>query len=238
MQTPIEWLYPKSIKDAIHAQQIMARQVVDYDAFDTLQWIGGMDVSNFLFDPKKNIYACTVVLSREELKVIEQSAFREKQLFPYIPGLLGFREAPALIHAFQGLKQKPDLIMVDGHGICHPRGLGIASHIGVLLNIPTIGVAKSILVGEPVGELGNKAGSQIPIQWKGKIIGMLVRTKDRCNPLIVSIGHKISLATSVELVMQCCKRYRLPEPTRQAHIAANVARKNFVIKYIEIDENK
>ena len=116
--------------------------------------------------------------------------------------------------------------MLDGQGISHPRHFGIACHIGVLLDCPTIGVAKSILIGKPVHDLGYNAGSTSPLQWQGNIVGMLVRTKDGCNPLVVSIGHKIGLERAVELVLQTCRGYRLPEPTRQAHLFANAARKN------------
>src|SRR5262249_45776038 len=147
-------------------QRVMAKEIVTEDAFKPPQWIGGMDVSNFLFDPNKMIYACCVVLSARDMKIVEESSVVEKQVFPYIPGLLGFREAPGLIRAFNELKQKPDLIMIDGHGISHPRGFGIASHIGVLLNVPTIGVAKSILVGEAAGELGYQAGSKTALLWE------------------------------------------------------------------------
>lgn len=114
--------------------------------------------------------------------------------------------------------------MVDGHGISHPRRLGVASQIGILLDIPTIGVAKSILVGEPDGSLGEEAGSSVPLVWKGTLIGQVVRTKRRCQPLYISAGHKISLQTAINLVLSCVKNYRMPEPTRRAHLVANAHR--------------
>src|SRR5262245_17530251 len=117
MNIPTNWLYPKSVNEAILMQTVMAKELITEDAFDPPQCIGGMDVSNFLFDPNKMIYACCVVLSARDMKVVEKSQVVEKQVFPYIPGLLGFREAPGLIRAFSALKQKPDLIMIDGHGI-------------------------------------------------------------------------------------------------------------------------
>ena len=221
-----EWLYPASIKEAIRVQIDMAKQVCTQDHIGSLEYIGGMDVSCKRFDPEKKVYASCVVLSSASLEVIERASIVERQDFPYIPGLLAFREAPSLIHAYDALKQKPDIIMIDGQGICHPRGLGIASHIGVLLDCPTIGVAKTILIGEPKKPLGQKAGSRIPLFWKGKIVAMLVRTKENCKPMIVSPGHKISLETSVKLVLGASFCYRLPEPTRQAHLAANLARKH------------
>ena len=119
--------------------------------------------------------------------------------------------------------------MVDGHGISHPRRLGIASHIGVLLNIPTIGVAKSVLVGHPAGPLGEAKGDCVPLIWKGEQIGTFLRTKKCCHPVIISAGHRISLGTAVEIVLEYATRYRLPEPTRQAHLAANRCRKELGI---------
>ncbi len=221
-----EWLFPKSIEEAIAAQHEMAAAVVLSDSCVEPHWIAGMDVSNNLYDPAQMIYAAVALLSFPKLELIEQSTFAEKQEFAYVPGLLGFREAPALIHAFERLKQKPDLIMIDGHGISHPRGLGIASHIGVLLDIPTIGVAKSILVGRPASPLGEVAGSQVPLVWKGEEIAILLRSKARSNPLIISAGHKVTLSTAVELVKHSLRKYRLPEPTRQAHLLANSCRKS------------
>jgi deoxyribonuclease V len=220
-----EWLYPNSIQEAIKVQKEMAGLVIVKDCISSVACFGGMDTSNRLFDPNKKIYASCVVLSKSNLKVIESRSVEETQEFAYIPGLLGFREAPSLIHAYEALQQKPDLIMIDGHGICHPRGLGIASHIGVLLDCPTIGVAKSILIGEPEGDLGYKAGSKTRLLWKGNVVGSLLRSKDGCRPLIISPGYKISLETSIELVLEALRGYRLPEPTKQAHIAANRARK-------------
>jgi deoxyribonuclease V len=216
-----------TIKEAIDLQRTMAQQVIEEDHLEEIKTIGGMDVSNNLFDPTHSIYAAVVVLDPEK-RIVEQSSLKEKQTFPYRTGLLAFREAPALIRAFQGLKHKPSLIMVDGHGICHPRRLGIASHIGVLLDIPTIGVGKNILVGTPDAVPENAVGSKAYIRHKGKIVGALLRTKARTHPLIISVGHKVSLETALSIVLNSVKGYRLPEPTRQAHLAANALRKSFV----------
>jgi deoxyribonuclease V len=222
---PSHWLFPSSLEEATEVQKHLARQVVLKDLFDTPNVIGGVDVSNNIRDPAQMIYAAVVALDMVDLKVLDHSFVKKQQLFPYVPGFLGFREAPALVDAFYGLQQKPQLLLVDGHGISHPRGLGIASHLGVLLDIPTIGVAKSILVGKPQGELGPTVGSQTPLLWKGKQIAALLRTKARSNPLIISTGHRVSLPTAIEIVLNCLRGYRLPEPTRQAHLAANLARK-------------
>ncbi|MBS0634964.1 MAG: endonuclease V [Verrucomicrobia bacterium] len=216
------WLYPKSIPEARIAQEEMASCVIRRDSFGALKLLGGMDVSNTRFDPQKMIYGSAVVVS--ENKIISSAREAQKQTFPYVPGYLGFREAPVLVEAFYKLQERPDLIFVDGHGVSHPRGLGVASHIGVVLDLPTIGVAKSILCGEPDGVLGKEAGRRVPLVYKGQVIGMCVRTKRGCKPLYISSGHKISLESAVELVLKACSGYRLVEPVRQAHIAANAFR--------------
>ncbi len=225
LTAPVEWLYPVSLKGAAAIQKKMAERVIKEDQLDPLNTIAGMDVSNNPYDPAQLIYASVVLLKADNLQIIETENAVQKQRFPYVSGFLGFREAPALVAAFQQLKQKPDLILVDGHGISHPRGLGIASHIGVLLNCPTIGVAKTLLVGKPAAELGLTPGAQVPVLWHGNPIAVLLRTKLRCNPLIISTGHRVSLPTAVKQVQQYLRGYRLPEPTRQAHLAANLLRK-------------
>jgi len=237
METPLSWLFPESIEAAKNAQTVMAQRVIQEDVCITPSLIGGMDVSNNLYDPEQMIYAAAVVLSYPTLQIRDQASVAQKQTFPYIPGLLGFREAPALVEAFNKLQIKPTVLMIDGHGISHPRGLGIASHIGVLLDLPTIGVAKSILVGHPAEPLGPEAGAQTPLIWKGQIRGMFLRTKVRSNPLIISTGHKISLSSAVKLVESCLKGYRLPEVTRQAHLAANVCRKSKLFKMNDLSMN-
>lgn len=214
-----------SIKEAKELQKCMAEKVILDDDFAMPRFIGGMDVSNNLYDPAQMIYAAVVVLDLKELKIVDQATLAEKQSFPYMTGLLGFREAPALVKAFQKLTVRPDIVMVDGHGISHPRGLGIASHIGVLLDIPTIGVAKSILVGELKKEVAASVRTQVPLIWNEKTIAMAYRSKARARPLFISSGHRVSLATAVKLLESCLTKYRLPEPTRHAHLAANECRK-------------
>lgn len=223
------WLFPKSIAEAQAAQKEMGERIIEKDEIPTpIKNIGGMDVSNTPFDPEQRIFGAVVVASYPSLDIVQTASQANKQEFPYIPGLLGFREVPILIQAYRQLSLFPDVILVDGHGVSHPRGLGVASHVGVLLDIPTIGVAKSILVGAPAGPLPEEAGSMVPLLWKGREIGMVLRTKKRCSPLIISAGHKISLKTALSLVIGCLKKYRLPEPTRYAHLAANTYRKDFI----------
>lgn len=224
LNIPNDWLYPPSLELAAKIQSKLAENVILTDQFEPIEYIGGMDVSNSPYDPINMIYATIVILDKQ-LSIVETANVSEQQNFPYISGFLGFRETPALIQAWQKLTIKPQLIFVDGHGISHPRGLGIASHVGVLLDRPTIGVAKSILVGKPESELGLKPGDQTPLIWKKHSIGTMLRTKLRCNPLIISPGHKVSMNTAVNLVLQYFRGYRLPEPTRQAHLAANAYRR-------------
>jgi deoxyribonuclease V len=220
------WLFPENIEEAKSAQNEMAEQVSFTDSMsNSIPYIGGMDVSNTPFDPEQMIFGAAVVLSIPSLAIEEVATRSDRQPFPYIPGLLGFREVPTLVHLYNQLSVRPNVVLVDGHGISHPRGLGVATHLGVVLDVPTIGVAKSILVGTPAGPLSEEVGSTVPLIWKKQEIGMLLRTKARALPLIISSGHKISLPTAVQLVVKCLKGYRLPEPTRQAHLAANSFRK-------------
>lgn len=220
------WHNPINLKEAAEAQREMAALVRVEDDLPEIRHIAGADVSCNFRDPAKMIYAAVVTLDKE-LVVCEKSTIAARQDFPYRTGFLGFREAPAIVEALKRLKQAPDLLMVDGHGICHPRGLGIASHLGVLCDLPTIGVGKTILIGTPAGPLGENVGDMIPLVWKGREVGMLVRTRKRAGPLIISAGHRISLPTAVKWVISCMKGMRLAEPTRQAHLASNELRKTY-----------
>lgn len=222
---PTDWLHPPSLEAAADVQRLLAQRVMPHNAFDIIDTLGGVDVSQNLYDPTHRIYAAMVTLDYAQCHVIASASIRSYSEFPYIPGFLAFREVPALLEAYQQLTTKPDVLLVDGHGISHPRGLGIASHLGVLLNCPSIGVAKSVLVGKPQGALGPHPGDQVPLVWRGRVIAKVLRTKARSNPVYVSIGHKIDLETAIEIVQQCLQGYRLPEPTRQAHLAANAIRK-------------
>lgn len=218
---PPEWLHPASLTEAAATQRLLAERVVASDAFGPVGRLGGTDISHNIRDPDEVLHAAIVTLDYPGLAVTGVTGVSLRSDFPYRPGFLGFRETPSLVEAYRKLDDPPDLIFVDGHGLSHPRGLGIACHFGVLLDIPTIGVAKSILVGRPEGELGPNPGDSVPLVWKGRRIGMVLRTKLRCNPLYISTGHRVSLETAVQWVMRACKGYRLPEPTRQAHMAAN-----------------
>lgn len=224
IQLSKEWLFPDSWQKMSEIQRLLQSKVICEDQFDNIITIGGMDVSNQLYDPLKRVYSALVVCD-SELKKIDENALAGTQTLPYLPGFLGFREVPGLVELLQKSKNLPDIIFVDGHGIAHPRRLGVASHLGVLVDKPTIGVAKNILVGKPEKELGSEVGDRVSLIDKGQVIGMLLRTKKRCKPMIISPGHKISLETAVEFVLKALKGYRLPEPTRFAHQAANDCRR-------------
>ena len=139
---------------------------------------------------------------------------------PYVPGLLSFRETPVLLAAFEQITMEPDVIMVDGHGRAHPRRFGIACHLGMLLDVPAIGCAKSVLVGSH-GALAEQAGSASSLVHKGEVIGMGLRTQTGRTPIYVSVGHKVDLPSAMRWTMACAGKYRVPEPTRLAHIAAS-----------------
>jgi deoxyribonuclease V len=183
-----------------------------------IKTIAGADVSFNKYS--ETIYAGIVVLSLPDLHIIETAGVRSIAKFPYIPGLLSFRETPSLLEAWGKLETKPDVLMLDGQGIAHPRRFGIACHVGVLLDIPTIGCAKSILVGRH-GELAPEAGSRTSLVDRGEEVGVALRTKKNVAPVYVSAGHLIDLASAVDLVMKSTGKYRQPEPTRQAHLLVN-----------------
>ncbi|MDN5339809.1 MAG: deoxyribonuclease [Euryarchaeota archaeon] len=208
--------------EAIRLQERLREQVRPSGDIGEVSLVAGADAS--YAKGADVIHAVVVALSYPDLTVVERVSAAAVTTFPYIPGLLTFREGPALIEAFRRLRTEPDVIFFDGQGIAHPRGLGIASHMGVLLDRPTVGVAKNLLVGTVV-EPGTERGSTAPILRDGETIGMAVRTKERAKPVYVSVGHRIDLGAAVDLVLSTARGYRLPEPTRQAHLFANAVRR-------------
>jgi len=182
------------------------------------RYIAGADISINRF--KGTGTAAVVVLNYPQLEVVEVQKVTGAVSFPYVPGLLSFREMPLLLPAFEKLKLTPDIVIMDGHGLAHPRRIGIACHLGLFLGIPTIGCAKSRLVGT-YSEPGNEPGRWSVLLGGVDVIGAVVRTKARIKPVYVSPGHMITLNSAVDWVLACCRGYRLPEPTRLAHLAAN-----------------
>jgi deoxyribonuclease V len=187
--------------------------VVEQDRFGEIRFVAGADVA---FDPLTDIaFAGVIVYRFPELVEVERSMARRKLHFPYVPGLLSFRESPVLMAAFARLKTEPDLILIDGHGRAHPRRFGIACHLGIIFDRPTIGCAKSLLVGEHQ-EPGRKAGAISPLLLGGERVGIVLRTRDYVRPIYVTIGHRVSLDSAVNLVRRCLDGYRIPKPTREA----------------------
>ncbi|MFN3704343.1 deoxyribonuclease V [Thermomonas sp.] len=196
-------------------QQTLAQQVVLRDAFaKPLRTVAGFDVG--FEDGGATTRAAAVLLDADTLAVLDRQVARLPTRMPYVPGLLSFRELPALLAALAQLPQAPDLALIDGHGIAHPRRLGIAAHFGVATGLPSIGVGKQVLVGETRMALHAMRGAFTPLRDGTTQIGWLLRSKPGCLPLVVSPGHRVALASAPELVMRFTTTYRLPEPTRLA----------------------
>ena len=204
-------------------QRVLSRKVIA-EGEPEVRFIAGVDVS--VSRGEDVGYAAVVVVSYPELEVVEVSSSSLEIPMPYVPGLLSFRESPIIMKAFENLKIEPDLIMVDGQGIAHPRRFGIASHLGVLFDKPSIGVAKTKLVGV-YEDPDVDAGSFTFLYDGDEVIGAVVRTRSKVKPVFVSVGHKVSLEFAVKMTLNCCRGYRLPEPTRLAHIEVNRVRKGF-----------
>lgn len=204
--------------EAVALQRELAARVERADRLGVVRFVAGIDISTSRFTNVGR--AAVVVLSYPALEEIEVARHEEGLRMPYVPGLLSFREVPVILGALAHVKQAPDLLLVDGQGIAHPRRIGIAAHLGVYLDLPAIGCAKSILRGKP-DPLPDVVGARAPMRDRGEVVGMALRTRRNANPLYVSIGHRVSLDTSVRYVESCLRdAYRLPVPTRLAHIHA------------------
>ena len=205
-------------REAIEVQQRLRGLVRIIPLARDIHTIAGADISFNRFSD--TIHTGIVVLSLPDLRVVETAGVRGTAKFPYVPGLLSFRETPSLLEAWDQLKTKPDVLMLDGQGLAHPRRFGIACHVGVLLDLPAFGCAKSILVGKH-DELGLDAGSRSPLVDRDEVVGVALRTKRKVNPVYVSAGHLIDLPSAVDIALRSTARYRQPEPTRQAHLLVN-----------------
>jgi deoxyribonuclease V len=204
--------------EARNTQRRLAVLVETRDRLGPVRWVAGVDVG--FEDQGRVTRAAVAVLYFPSLETKEQAIARRPTQFPYIPGLLSFREIPAILAAMDGLTQQPDLVLCDGQGIAHPRRFGIACHLGVLTDIPTVGVAKSRLTGRH-REVPENKGRWVPLSDQGDNIGAVLRTRDRVKPLYISTGHRVGLETAIRYVLGCTTRYRLPETTRQAHRLAS-----------------
>jgi len=208
--------------EAIILQEKMRRDVRIVPLnMNAIRYVAGADVSCMKRDPW--LYASIVVLDMVDMQPVEVATDLRKAVFPYIPGLLSFRESPVILQAWEKLRLKPDALICDGHGVAHPRRFGIASHLGLLLDVPTVGCAKNILVGR-YGSLGEGAGSRAYLMDGEDIVGAAVRTRANVKPVIVSPGHLSDIDSSINLVIACLRSYRLPETSRWAHRLANELR--------------
>ena len=203
----------KTVDEAKAIQQKLRSQVITEDQLETVKYVAGVDVG--FEDNYKITKAAVAVLSFPDLKLVESATAKIPTTFPYIPGFLSFREIPALLQALEKITITPDLILCDGQGFAHPRRFGLACHLGVLLNLPAIGVAKSLFIGEHE-EVPLEKGNWQPLKHGEEIIGAVVRSRTNVKPLYVSIGHRISLPTAIDYVLKCTTKYRLPETTRLA----------------------
>lgn len=223
MEPKIKHRWDLTPKEAMELQRELARAV---SLKDVLRWqdikiVAGVDVAYSKISGKS--YAAVVVFDFNHKEPIARATAIRRTDYPYIPGLLSFREAPAIISALRKIKLQVDLLVCDGQGIAHPRACGLASHLGVLYDLPAIGCAKTILFGSPEKTLPDRAGSYVNLlhPTEKKIVASLLRTKDRCRPIIVSPGHKISLSLARRIILHFCDKYRLPEILRQPHLISN-----------------
>jgi len=208
--------------EARRLQGELASRVAVGPALDlgVVRYVAGADVST----QGDRAYATVAVLDFPGLSVVEVQGFEAPLEFPYVPGLLSFREMSSILGALKKVETGVDVLVLDAQGLAHPRRMGLASHAGLFVDVPTVGCAKSVLVGK-FEEPGPEKGSATDMVHRGEVVGRAVRTRDRVSPVYVSVGSGIDLDSSVGLVLACCTRYRLPEPTRQAHNAANRLRR-------------
>ncbi|MCW1296078.1 MAG: endonuclease V [Candidatus Parvarchaeota archaeon] len=200
-------------------QRKISKEVIETDRFNKKEKIGGVDVAY------KKDYACACATVFKNKKFVEAKLHIERMRFPYIPGFLSFREGPVIIKAIEKLDEKPDITIFDGNGILHPRFCGIATHVGILLNIPTIGFAKKLLYGRLRAE-PKKFGEYVPVIDREKVIGACLKNTEKSKPIFVSIGHRVSLKTAINIVLEN-SIFRVPEPVRKAHEIASGKIKKF-----------
>jgi deoxyribonuclease V len=209
-------------REAIELQKTLRERVRLEPLKKPIETIAGADISFNKFSPV--VYAGLVVLRLPSLEVVEEVGVVSETAFPYVPGLLSFRESPSVLEAWSKLKTEPDAVMFDGQGIAHPRRVGIASHVGLIIGRPTLGCAKSVLVGK-YEEPEEERGSWAEMVDKGEVVGAAVRTKTKVQPIFVSPGHLIDLEGAIKLTLQSDGGYRQPEPTRRAHHLVNALRR-------------
>jgi deoxyribonuclease V len=206
---------------AIQIQEALRSRVTLQNGFSKVRTVGGADVS---YAGGHSLLAVVLIFSYPDLKLLDSSSAAGKISFPYIPGLLAFREGPILIKAYEKLKVKPDVMIFEGQGIAHPRGLGMASHVGLWLDIPSIGCTKTPLLKTEI-TVGLSKGNHQPVLREGVEVGAIVRTKTNVKPLFVSPGYRVDLPTSLQITLETCKDVRMPEPLRRADMVSRIALK-------------
>jgi len=209
--------------EAIRIQEALRRRLDLGEARRPTETVAGVDVSYDTRTP--TVYAAVVVMRLDDHEILETATATRPATFPYIPGLLSFREAPAVLQAVTRLKRRPDCLLCDGQGIAHPRRFGLACHLGLLLDLPSIGCAKSVLVGEYQEPPKKRGGFRMLID-RGEQVGIILRTRDGVEPVYVSPGYRMNTQQAREIVLKATGRYRVPEPTRQAHLLVNRLRRN------------
>ncbi|MGH7381337.1 MAG: deoxyribonuclease V [Candidatus Methylomirabilales bacterium] len=210
--------------EAIRIQQALRGRLDLREVRRPIETVAGVDVSYDKGIP--TVYAAVVVMRLHDQHILETATAVKPATFPYIPGLLSFREAPAVLQAFTRLKRRPDCLLCDGQGIAHPRRFGLACHLGLLLNLPSIGCAKSLLVGDDQ-KPAEKRGSFRMLIERGEQVGIILRTRDGVEPVYVSPGYRMSFTQARRIVLRAYGGYRVPEPTRQAHLVVNAVRRNY-----------
>ncbi len=222
----IRTLHPWNVDyhTAVAIQNDLRKRIIFTNQIKKLEFVAGADVSFNRKDP--TLFGVVTVLRLSDFKEIDRGEAVLETTFPYIPGLLTFREAPVLLEAFKKIHIQPDVILFDGQGIAHPRRMGLAAHMGLLLDTPSIGCAKSRFIGE-YDPPRDKKGSISELKDEQEIIGAVLRTRESVKPIFVSVGHKVDLITAVNIAMKTVTNYRLPEPTRRAHFLVNQLRKSY-----------
>ena len=206
-----------NVEEAIQIQENLRNRVILEKTFTEVRTIGGGDVA--YSKDKNSLFAAIAVLSFSKMEILDIATAQGEISFPYIPGLLSFREGPILIKAFRKLKLKPDVMIYDGQGIAHPRGIGLASHMGLWFDLPSIGCTKTPLLNNFIYPGPSKGNFEL-IRKEGKEVGAVLRTKDDVKPLFVSPGHRIDLSSSIQLILESCRGFRFPDPLRKAHQAS------------------
>ena len=208
-----------SPQKAMEVQKKLAPRVrEEFLPWSQLKLVAGVDVS--FARGSSTGFASVVVMDYPPLQVVEKAGAQGVFTMPYIPGFLSFRETPLIIKAMENLKKEPQVILVDGNGVAHPRGLGLASHLGILLDIPTVGCAKSRLLGHHQ-EPGPQKGEWVPWYHQDRLLGAVLRSREGTKPIYISVGHRVTLEDALKLILSCCPRYRIPEPIRAAHREVN-----------------